>query len=234
VELYVAGVKHPATLDDVSRSGMFIRMPEPFPTGIGVRIAMAGVDGERLETRGAIVRSVTKTARTGIGVALREPCEPADELFGLGIEHLMRRAVSERMSPALRGEVADIGLPAVLTMLEHERKTCRLVIAGDRTITIDLVEGRIVDAVMAGSSADAWTTMMAALDLREGRFEMLRTEPRSATFGLLPITHLLLEHARVRDESRANDPVASRRVSLHLATQPAALDHSLGAVRALA
>jgi hypothetical protein len=138
--------------------------------------------------------------RSGVGIALREPSDASDELFGLGIEHLVRRAVSERMSPALQGDLAEIGLPALLTMFEHERKTCRILISTDPAITIDLIEGRIVDAAIAGSNADAWTTMMAALDLREGRFEMLRAEPLTAALGLVPITHLLLEHARVTDE----------------------------------
>jgi Domain of unknown function (DUF4388)/PilZ domain len=206
VELFVASVRHAATLEDLSRTGMLLRVATPLPIGIGVRLAM---EGGRLQTRGTIVRTVANAHRTGVGVALRDPCEPADELFGLGVEHLMRRAVTDRHAPGLQGELSEIGLPTVLTMLEHERKTCRLVVtSADAVIWIDLVAGRIVDAGTSAGSVDAWTTIMTALDLSEGRFELVRAEPVATNVGLLPITHLLLEHACRRDESYPRRAIA--------------------------
>jgi hypothetical protein len=42
---------------------------------------------------------------------------------------------------------------------------------------------------------------MAALDWNRGRFEFVPCELAAGAVGLMPITHLLLEHARRRDES---------------------------------
>jgi hypothetical protein len=46
--------------------------------------------------------------------------------------------------------------------------------------------------------------MMSLLDWTHGSFEVVATEPEHADdAGLMPITHLLLEHARIRDEQLA-------------------------------
>lgn len=104
----------------------------------------------------------------------------------------------------LRGSLAELGLPALLTMLEIERKTGRLVLFGAQTAWIDVVDGRIIGAGASGLSAPARAVMMALLDWTHGTFELLVTVPDHAdTDVVYPITHLLLEHARIRDEQQA-------------------------------
>lgn len=103
----------------------------------------------------------------------------------------------------LRGSIAELSLPALLTLLEQERKTGRVVLFGAQTAWIDLVAGRIVNAGSSGVNAPAHAIMMTLLDWTHGTFEVVATEPEySPESGLLPITHLLLEHARIRDEAR--------------------------------
>ncbi len=182
---------------------MFLPITEPLGVGTVVKLAMAGVDQKRLHTRGAIVR----VDPAGVGIALREPCEPADELFGIGIEQLLRRCTAAQLTrpanqPAvLAGELSVIGLPAILTMLEHERQTGRLLLIAEHVLWIDVTDGRIVDAGMAELMMPAHAAVMMALDQRCGRFEFVPCEPESNDLGLMPITHLLLEHARRTDES---------------------------------
>jgi len=199
------------TLQDLSRTGLFVRTDDPWAAGTPVRIALEAEPGRRLYTRGVVARRVTATdARCvgcppGVGIALREPCEPADDLFGLGIEHLVRRSLREASEVILRGQLADLSLAAVLSLLELERKSGRLVLEdAGATIWIELVEGRIVDAGMDDGDGDAWSTLMHALDWCSGTFELWRaTTHKEPRVGLLPITHLILEHARRQDEQRA-------------------------------
>jgi len=103
----------------------------------------------------------------------------------------------------LRGSLAELGLPALLTMLEHERKTGRLVLFGVNTAWIDVVDGRVVGAGSSGQSAPTRAVMMSLLDWTHGSFELLVTVPDHADSDVVhPITHLLLEHARIRDEAQ--------------------------------
>jgi CheY-like chemotaxis protein len=102
----------------------------------------------------------------------------------------------------LAGNLRDIGLPAVLTLLEQERKTGRLVLKHGHTAWIDLVDGRIVDAGWSLAESHARNVVFSVLDWPAGSFKLLATSPRhrEATIGM-PITHLLLEQARLRDEA---------------------------------
>jgi len=107
--------------------------------------------------------------------------------------------VTERV--ALRGSLADIELPALLTMFEHERKSGRLVLFGAQTAWIDVLDGRIIAAGASGPPAPSRAVMMSLLDWTHGSFELLVTVPEE-TGVTYPITHLLLEHARIRDEAK--------------------------------
>lgn len=101
-----------------------------------------------------------------------------------------------------RGSLGELELPGLLTMLEHERKTGRLVLFGAQTAWIDIIEGRIVGAGVSGRSAPVRAVMMTLLDWTHGSFEMLVAVPEYAADGAVyPVTHLLLEHARIRDEA---------------------------------
>ena len=103
----------------------------------------------------------------------------------------------------LRGSLAELGLPALLTLMEQERKTGRLVLFGTNTAWIDVVEGRVVGAGSSGTEPGTRAILMALLDWTHGTFEMLVTVPDHAADDVIyPITHLLLEHARIRDEQQ--------------------------------
>ncbi len=98
----------------------------------------------------------------------------------------------------LRGSLAGLALPALLTMFEQERTSGRLAIAGADAAWIDLLDGRIVGAG-SGTGADPHTAVMMAISWTEGTFEFVPCVP-SRTAPLLPITHLLIDHACRIDE----------------------------------
>lgn len=100
----------------------------------------------------------------------------------------------------LRGTLADIALPALLTMFEMERKTGRLTLTGEHVAWLDIEDGRIVSA---GSSrdTDADTILMSVLDWTTGNFELSSIAgPHNADLSV-SIRHLLLDHACRTDET---------------------------------
>ncbi|MBA3819061.1 MAG: DUF4388 domain-containing protein, partial [Deltaproteobacteria bacterium] len=104
----------------------------------------------------------------------------------------------------LRGSLAAVPLPSLLTMFEQDRQSGQLELTHGAAVgTIDLVEGRIVGARSSELIASGRTILMALLDWTAGDFEL--TAVRSTQLAdedlAVPVTHLLLEHACTRDES---------------------------------
>ncbi len=118
----------------------------------------------------------------------------------------VRRLVRESRHAVLRGDLAELGLPALLALVEHERKSGQLVLSrGARdgeTAWVDLDAGRIVNARSTELVADPTGVLMHLLDWTDGRFELTTTRDDVGGCELaMSITHLLLEHARRRDEA---------------------------------
>lgn len=104
----------------------------------------------------------------------------------------------------LRGTLAELGLPSLLTIFEQERKSGQLSLTHNEHVAwIEFSDGRIVHARSTEVEADARSVMMRLLDWNEGYFELSNGSPsgkQSEPVG--SITHLLLEHAQLRDEAR--------------------------------
>ena len=104
----------------------------------------------------------------------------------------------------LRGALTELALPSLLTMFEQEKKSGQLSVTRDQSVAwIDFVDGRIVRARSTEVDADTRSVMMSVLDWQAGYFELsagtpLVSKPEIET----TVTHLLLEHARIRDEAR--------------------------------
>lgn len=107
---------------------------------------------------------------------------------------------NERMS--LSGSLADVELAAILTLLEQQRKTGRIVVSAGHAGWIDIVEGRIVDAGWSIDRSHPRTVVMQMLDWKQGTFKLAPSTNKRRDVDLaLPITHLLLEQARLADEA---------------------------------
>jgi CheY-like chemotaxis protein len=107
---------------------------------------------------------------------------------------------SERV--ALSGSLADISLAVLLTLLEQQRKTGRIVLSNGHAAWIDIHEGKIIDAGWSHGAAHPRLVMMELLDWEHGTFKLVPSPARRRDSDLrLPITHLLLEQARIRDEA---------------------------------
>lgn len=121
----------------------------------------------------------------------------------------VRRLVRGPQHVVFSGDLAEIPLPALLTMFELERKSGQLVLhrlanGAHTNAWIDLEDGRIVNARSTEIHADPRSVVMGLLDWTAGQFELTtsRDEELPPCELALQITHLLLEHARQSDEAR--------------------------------
>lgn len=104
----------------------------------------------------------------------------------------------------LRGTLADLALPSLLSMFEQDRKTGQLAVTRDHSVVwIDFIEGKIVRARSPELDGDSRSVMMNVLDWKEGFFELAAGAPAQGAPEITEsVTHLLLEHARRTDEAR--------------------------------
>ncbi|NVB78642.1 MAG: DUF4388 domain-containing protein [Kofleriaceae bacterium] len=107
---------------------------------------------------------------------------------------------SERI--AMSGTLADFGLDTLLQLVEQQRKTGRIILSNGHAAWIDVVDGRVVDAGWSLGRAHPRAIVMQLLDWTQGTFKLVSTPASSRDSDLsLPIMHLLLENARLRDEA---------------------------------
>ena len=114
---------------------------------------------------------------------------------------VVRAARQETERVMLRGVLTDLGLPSLFTMLEHDRKSGNLMLTRNEIIAwIAFSQGRIVRARCTEPAPDPRSVLMSVLDWTDGYFELSSGAPDVAEIDE-SVTHLLLEHARRRDEA---------------------------------
>jgi two-component system, OmpR family, response regulator len=120
-------------------------------------------------------------------------------------DSLMGMPPSSPSSPAIRGDLGQMSLTTVLTLLEMERRSGRFKVrtGGPKTAVLELVEGQLVRALMDDAPADPVTVLRTTLAWRTGRF-WFRPEPvaSSENAGRQSIGALMLEVLRLEDEAR--------------------------------
>ena len=97
LEVFASGRKHAAELEDLSRTGMFLRVPDLAPPA-GTVIHVAFTDGtQRFVSSGHVAHALDETdahalgRRVGIGIALRPATRPNDKLFSIAVDRLLAR-----------------------------------------------------------------------------------------------------------------------------------------------
>jgi DNA-binding response OmpR family regulator len=102
----------------------------------------------------------------------------------------------------LRGRVDHVALPVLLTMLEQDRKSGVLTMTNAEVVAwLWFEEGKLVRVRASDVRGDSRSTLMRVLDWTEGHFELSVGGGEGPRELEESITHLLLEHARLRDEA---------------------------------
>jgi len=108
-----------------------------------------------------------------------------------------RRQIRQK---TLHGDLAQVGLPSVLSFLELERKTGELMVVGQKTAHLWLCEGQLVRVNLDGATAPTRAALYEVLDWTSGQFEFA-TQAIAISGERENLTGLLLEHARLSDEA---------------------------------
>ncbi|MBK9031502.1 MAG: DUF4388 domain-containing protein [Myxococcales bacterium] len=191
---------------------------ERCPDGVLTAAAMAGLDGPSL------IRSLALHPRLAHVPVVMVSDDASDltrlEAFRLGVrDYITRPFLDEELvirvrratalaprglaeSAMVRGDLSEISVATLLALFEFERKSGVLVVVdAARAARLFVAAGRVVK-VEANPADDApRLRLMAVLDWTRGHFEFTGCEVVGADEIGLPTTQLLLEHARVRDES---------------------------------
>lgn len=116
-----------------------------------------------------------------------------------------RVTVAPAARPVLRGELAEIGLSTVLTLMEMERRTGLLVAKRGRVaVRLEIREGQVIRARAEGPRADAngVDAVFEALGWEDGQFQLFGVKVVGRDEIGLRTAFLLMEGMRRLDEAR--------------------------------
>lgn len=144
----------------------------------------------------------------GVDDYLAKPFRPAE--LRARVERLTSRKFSPPSTASLRGDLAQVSLPSLLSFLAFERRTGELMVQGPPAGRLWLSSGRPLRAELDGVAQSPQNTAMLLLDIRWGSFEFLTGPSTTEDFIQMSMTQLLLEHARQQDE---HSPGLTRSIS---------------------
>ena len=134
---------------------------------------------------------------------------------------------------AIEGDLGQMSIATVLTVLEMERRTGTFEVASKkRRAQLEIVAGAVIEGTVGGTRTAALTAMRAMLAWNVGRFSFIPSaNHREAPVaphggGTLSLGAFLLEAMRLQDEAARADlelPPATSRRSSHTALGGAAL-----------
>ena len=133
------------------------------------------------------------TALIGMAARLREQ---RDSFIGM--------VPPSKSTPALRGDLSQMSVATVLTVLEMEKRSGVLKIANEanRKSEIHVVEGALVAAVIEGKGAEPLAVLREVLTWKAGRFWFRPTDVVVTPAERHSLGGLLLEAMRLEDEAR--------------------------------
>jgi DNA-binding response OmpR family regulator/Tfp pilus assembly protein PilZ len=147
-----------------------------------------------------------KGYRLGVDDFLSKPFQGAELVAR--VERVLNRSRAQAGAGgnrALRGDLSQVGLASVLSLAEMERRTgSLLLVREDETVTLLLREGAVVRIDLPARHADkrGIERFFHALDWTQGQFELSAIEVDAEDELELPISFVLLEHARRQDEAQ--------------------------------
>jgi DNA-binding response OmpR family regulator len=112
--------------------------------------------------------------------------------------------MSSASAPALRGDIGQIDLSTVLTLLEMERRTGHLKVRteGGATVVLELVDGALARATLDNAPADPTTLLRKVFGWKRGRFWFRAGPVERGAIAASAIGPLLLEAMRLMDEAK--------------------------------
>ena len=139
----------------------------------------------------------------GVDDYIPKPCR-SDEIL-VRVDRSVQRALAAPLPVAehkwLHGDLEQVTLPAVLTLLEIEKKTGALVVDGDGTGRVLFKSGRPVRVEVYGQEGTAHDLIGEMLKWKKGSFEFQPEEVEGEDLGV-GVMQLLIDAARRSDEQK--------------------------------
>jgi response regulator RpfG family c-di-GMP phosphodiesterase len=122
------------------------------------------------------------------------------------VERVLERAMEANAAQksGMRGDLSKVPLASLLAFIEMERRMGVLQLQHDgETATLYVRDGAVlrIDLAPEHDHLVGIQRFFHLLEWQDGRFELASDQVRIADTLELPTTHVLLEHARVRDEA---------------------------------
>lgn len=142
--------------------------------------------------------------RLGVDDYVGKPFTAAE--LGARVRRIVERTRAQGGAPAnkaLRGDLSQVALPSMLSLVEMERRTGVLtLVCDDELATLYLREGAVVRIDLNPRFADksGIDRFFHVLSWTRGQFELAAVEVTSEDQLNLRTSYVLLEHARLRDE----------------------------------
>jgi uncharacterized protein (TIGR02266 family) len=147
-----------------------------------------------------------KGYRLGVDDFLAKPFQGAELVAR--VERVLNRSRAQAGAGgnrALRGDLSQVALASVLSLAEMERRTGSLLLVHeDETVTLLLKDGQVVriDLPPRHAHKKGIDRFFHALNWTQGQFELSAIEVDVHDEMQLPISFVLLEHARRQDEGK--------------------------------
>jgi two-component system, OmpR family, response regulator len=111
---------------------------------------------------------------------------------------------SSRSGAAFHGDVAQMSVSTVLTLLELEQRTGRITIRAEdgKVALLELKEGALTAATLDGKVWEPTPLVREALAWKRGRFTFRNGEIEAAAGARQSISGIILEAMRLEDEAR--------------------------------
>jgi len=145
--------------------------------------------------------------RLGVDDYISKPFN--DDELALRVQRVLDRARayprSVTTTKALRGTLAHVSLSSLLAFLEVERRTgILLIVRPDEIATVFLREGAVVrvDLPATGEDLEGVERLYYVLSWDAGRFELAEAKVDDEDEICVPISNVLLEHARRTEQER--------------------------------
>lgn len=191
VAVWIGRERRAAQLRTVSRFGAFVSCDPPPPKGAMVRLVLESEHEPRMLATGQVAYQIARGSAVRLGTAP-----------GIGIRFdrpLPSCRKIEAAAPRFTGELAEVGLPYLLAMIERTQRTCRLRLTrGRETATIDCTAGVIVMAQLSSRELSADDVVTTLMRWRDGTFSMLPPVSDVRAAATKSIAQHLIEYERGR------------------------------------
>ncbi|MDX2086807.1 MAG: DUF4388 domain-containing protein [Kofleriaceae bacterium] len=220
--------RQPGHLRNLSRYGAFVCCNPPPAIGAIVKLVLEHEGELRTLAMGLVAYQITEESSArlgtpaGVGVRFQRPLDAAiaapprpapraSSRIPMSLQEPTRRMIlpmlselrvacrTEDAAPRFAGELAEVGVPYLLAMVERTQRTCRLQLTrGAEAATIDFAHGTIVSAHLAARALPTDDVVSLVMGWQEGTFAMAPTSAPASTVATKTIAEHLVEFERRR------------------------------------